>query len=69
MGMAIIISHVKAKHHVRRANIIVKFQDLYVFMVEGNVNDVNVLNEVREKVRQLGRVWWALEASKAALFL
>ncbi|XP_043689573.1 growth hormone-regulated TBC protein 1-like [Telopea speciosissima] len=52
--------------HTRRANIVVKFQDLYGFTVEGNVDDVNVLNEVREKVRQQGRVWWALEASKGA---
>lgn len=52
--------------HTRRANITVKFQDLYGFTVEGNVDDVNVLNEVREKVRQQGRVWWALEASKGA---
>ncbi|KAF3618371.1 hypothetical protein BC332_19062 [Capsicum chinense] len=52
--------------HARRANITVKFQDLYGFTVEGNVDDVNVLNEVREKVREQGRVWWALEASKGA---
>lgn len=52
--------------HARRANITVKFQDLYGFTVEGNVDDVNILNEVREKVRQQGRVWWALEASKGA---
>lgn len=52
--------------HSRRANLLVKFQDLYGFTVEGNVDDVNVLNEVREKVRQQGRVWWALEASKGA---
>uniref|UniRef100_A0A6N2MYZ2 Rab-GAP TBC domain-containing protein n=1 Tax=Salix viminalis TaxID=40686 RepID=A0A6N2MYZ2_SALVM len=52
--------------HSRRANIIVKFQDLYGFAVEGNVDDVNILNEVREKVRQQGKVWWALEASKGA---
>nr|KJB08685.1 hypothetical protein B456_001G097600 [Gossypium raimondii] len=52
--------------HTRRANLTVKFQDLYGFTVEGNVDDVNVLNEVREKVRQQGRVWWALEASKGA---
>lgn len=52
--------------HARRANITVKFQDIYGFTVEGNVDDVNVLNEVREKVRQQGRVWWALEASKGA---
>lgn len=52
--------------HARRANIVVKFQDIYGFTVEGNVDDVNILNEVREKVRQQGRVWWALEASKGA---
>ncbi|KAL6952798.1 hypothetical protein U1Q18_048792, partial [Sarracenia purpurea var. burkii] len=52
--------------HARRANLTVKFQDIYGFTVEGNVDDVNVLNEVREKVRQQGRVWWALEASKGA---
>lgn len=52
--------------HARRANLTVKFQDLYGFMVEGNVDDVNVLNEVREKVRQQGRVWWSLEANKGA---
>ncbi|KAG5551645.1 hypothetical protein RHGRI_009912 [Rhododendron griersonianum] len=52
--------------HARRANLTVKFQDLYGFTVEGNVDDVNILNEVREKVRQQGRVWWALEASKGA---
>ncbi|PIN01456.1 Ypt/Rab GTPase activating protein [Handroanthus impetiginosus] len=52
--------------HARRANMTVKFQDLYGFTVEGNVDDVNVLNEVREKVRQQGKVWWALEAEKGA---
>ncbi|XP_057460817.1 uncharacterized protein LOC130751270 [Actinidia eriantha] len=52
--------------HARRANLTVKFQDIYGFTVEGNVDDVNVLNEVREKVRQQGRVWWSMEASKGA---
>ncbi|KAI4384938.1 hypothetical protein MLD38_003022 [Melastoma candidum] len=52
--------------HARRANITVRFQDLYGFTVEGNVDDVNVMNEVREKVREQGRVWWSLEASKGA---
>lgn len=52
--------------HTRRANLTVKFQDIYGFTVEGNVDDVNVLNEVRERVRQQGRVWWALEARKGA---
>ncbi|KAG0488670.1 hypothetical protein HPP92_007251 [Vanilla planifolia] len=44
----------------------VKFQDLYDFTVEGNIDDVNVLNEVEERVRRQGKVWWALEASKGA---
>ncbi|KAG2583155.1 growth hormone-regulated TBC protein 1-like isoform X3 [Panicum virgatum] len=44
----------------------VKFEDLYGFMVEGNVDDVNVLNEVRERITEQGRVWWALEANKGA---
>lgn len=52
--------------HSRRANMIVKFQDIYGFTVHGNVDDVNVLNEVREKVRQQGKVWWELEATKGA---
>lgn len=44
----------------------VKFQDLYGFNVEGNVDDVNVMNEVRERVKKQGRVWWSLEANKGA---
>ncbi|XP_058080544.1 uncharacterized protein LOC131228714 [Magnolia sinica] len=48
----------------KKANISVKFQDIYGFTVEGNVDDVNVLNEVRERVRRQARVWWSLEASK-----
>ncbi|CAA0837037.1 Ypt/Rab-GAP domain of gyp1p superfamily protein [Striga hermonthica] len=58
------ISVLRPSIRAMRANITVKFQDLYGFFVEGNVDDVNVLNEVREKARQQGRVWWALEASK-----
>ncbi|KAI3708138.1 hypothetical protein L2E82_37227 [Cichorium intybus] len=52
--------------HARRANLVVKFQDLYGFTVEGNVDDVNILNEVREKVREQGKAWWAMEANKGA---
>ncbi|GAA0162381.1 GTPase-activating protein [Lithospermum erythrorhizon] len=52
--------------YARRANITVKFQDIYGFIVEGNVDDVNVLNEVREKVREQGRVWWSMEGTKGA---
>ncbi|KAL5988003.1 hypothetical protein ACLOJK_035766 [Asimina triloba] len=50
----------------RKANVSVKFQDIYGFTVEGNVDDVNVLNEVRERVRTQARVWWSLESSKGA---
>ncbi|XP_020599096.1 uncharacterized protein LOC110038560, partial [Phalaenopsis equestris] len=50
----------------KAARVNVKFQDLYDFTVEGNIDDVNVLNEVRERVRQQAKVWWALEASKGA---
>ncbi|KAK6117818.1 hypothetical protein DH2020_048445 [Rehmannia glutinosa] len=60
------ISILRPSIRARRANMTVKFQDLYGFVVEGNVDDVNVLNEVREKARQQGRVWWALEANKGA---
>lgn len=52
--------------HSRRANLIVKFQDIYGFTVEGNVEDVNLLNEVRENIRRQAKVWWALEANKGA---
>ncbi|KAK6918774.1 Rab-GTPase-TBC domain [Dillenia turbinata] len=61
-----ILPNLRPSIHARRANLTVKFQDLYGFTVEGNVDDVNVLNEVREKVRKQGRVWWTLEASKGA---
>ncbi|KAK1431112.1 hypothetical protein QVD17_14350 [Tagetes erecta] len=50
--------------HARRANIVVKFQDPYGFTVEGNVDDVNILNDVRAKMREQEKVWWAMEASK-----
>ncbi|KAL1821769.1 hypothetical protein ACET3Z_016638 [Daucus carota] len=52
--------------HSRRASLVVKFQDIYGFTVEGNVDDVNILNEVRENIRQHARVWWALNNSKGA---
>ena len=52
--------------HSRRANLVVKFQDIYGFTVEGNVDDVNILNEVRGKIKQQARLWWSLEASKGA---
>lgn len=48
----------------RRAAITVKFQDIYAFTVEGNVDDVNGMNEVRERMQKQRQVWWALEASK-----
>jgi TBC1 domain family member 2A len=48
------------------AHLMVKFEDLYGFMVESNVDDANVLNDVRERIREQGQVCWALEASKGA---
>ncbi|CAL9212102.1 uncharacterized protein LOC135617442 [Musa acuminata AAA Group] len=50
----------------KSSNFPVKFEDMYGFTVEGNIDDVNVLNEVRERVREQGKVWWDLEASKGA---
>jgi hypothetical protein len=49
-----------------RKNVTVRFSDLYSFTVEGTLDDANLFNEVRERVREQGRVWWALEASKGA---
>ena len=57
---------VPRKGHANAFHLSVKFEDLCGFMVEGNVDDVNVLNDVRERIREQGRVWWALEASKGA---
>lgn len=56
----------KGNSNVLRRNVMVKFSDLYSFTVEGSLEDANVFNEVRERVREQGRVWWALEASKGA---
>ncbi|KAG6468233.1 hypothetical protein ZIOFF_072806 [Zingiber officinale] len=50
----------------KKATFSVKFEDMYGFTVEGNIDDVNVLNEVRERVRDQSRVWMDLEASKGA---
>lgn len=47
-------------------NFSVKFEDLYGFTVEVNIDDVNVLNEVRERMKEQGKIWWELEASKGA---
>lgn len=53
---------------VSKANnsLTVKFEDIYGFVVEGNIDDVNILNDVSEKVRKQGKVWWELEASRGA---
>lgn len=56
----------KISNYARRASFVLKFQDLYGFTVEGNVDHLNVLNDVRERVRRQDRVWWAMEASKGA---
>lgn len=53
---------------VSKANnsLTVKFEDIYGFVVEGNIDDVNILNDVSEKVRKQGKVWWEIEASRGA---
>lgn len=56
----------KISNYARRASFVLKFQDLYGFTVEGNVDHLNVLNDVRERVRRQARVWWAMEASRGA---
>ncbi|KAL0361997.1 UNVERIFIED_CONTAM: TBC1 domain family member 2A [Sesamum calycinum] len=59
-------THFEAKHPCKKGEYDCQISRSVWFTVEGNVDDVNVLNEVREKVRQQGRVWWALESSKGA---
>ncbi|WOK92948.1 hypothetical protein Cni_G01640 [Canna indica] len=48
----------------KKSTLSVKFEDMYGFTVDGNIDDVNVLNEVRDKVREQAKVWLELEASK-----
>ncbi|XP_078439312.1 uncharacterized protein LOC144709612 [Wolffia australiana] len=48
----------------KKSSFSVKFQDLYNFSVEGSLEDVNVLNEVRERMRRHGRAWRAMETAK-----
>ena len=50
--------------NLSRKNMTVKMVDLYDFTVEGTVEDAQTLNEVKERVREQGRLWWSLEASK-----
>lgn len=44
----------------------VKVVDLYQFEVEVTREEAAVLNMVKERVKEQGRVWWATEASKGA---
>lgn len=40
--------------------------DLYDFMVEATEEDAQVLKDLKEKVKEQGRLWWSLEATKGA---
>lgn len=66
MGSTTIIAGEDADASKKDTNsvVTVKFVDTYEFTVEGNLEDVNVLNEVRERVRQQWRAWLAVEESK-----
>ncbi|KAH9323591.1 hypothetical protein KI387_018230, partial [Taxus chinensis] len=44
----------------------VKFEDIYSFKVEGSIEEANVMNEVRQRVKEQARVWWSMEAAKGA---
>lgn len=44
----------------------VKVIDLYSFEVEVSKEDAGVLNQVKERVKEQGRVWWDAEANKGA---
>lgn len=42
----------------------VKFVDMYSFTAEGSLEEANILNEVRRRVKEQGRIWVETEASK-----
>ncbi|CAM6078912.1 unnamed protein product [Sphagnum tenellum] len=52
-------------NHVRR-NIKVKVVDLYNFNLEVSREDAVTINQVLERVKEQGRVWWAMEAKNGA---
>lgn len=52
--------------NLSRKNYTVKMVDLYDFLVEGTAEDVEVYDGVKERVKEQGRVWWTLEATKGA---
>lgn len=45
-------------------NLSVKCVDLYEFALEVCVDDARTLEQVKERVREQGRLWWTTEASK-----
>eukprot|EP00250_Pteridium_aquilinum_P005691 c15744_g1_i1 orf=358-1620(-) len=50
--------------NLSRNSTLVKIVDLYEFVLEVSVEDAQTLEQVKEKVREQGRLWWSLEASK-----
>lgn len=44
----------------------VKVTDLYAFVLEVSREDAAVLNQVTERVKEAGMVWWAVEANKGS---
>jgi hypothetical protein len=49
-----------------RRNIKVKVVDLYNFNLEVSREDAVTINQVLERVKEQGRVWWAMEAKNGA---
>lgn len=55
---------VSADPNLSRKSILVKSVDLYEFALEVSVEDAQTLEQVKERVREQGRLWWSMEASK-----
>lgn len=53
-----------ADPNLSRNSMLVKSVDLYDFALEVNVEDAQTLEQVKERVREQGRLWWSMEASK-----
>ena len=50
---------------VKRTNL-VKVVDLYEFQLEVSREEAAVLNQVTERLKEAGMVWWAVEANKGS---
>lgn len=44
----------------------VKMQDVYSFNLEVSREEASIIHQVKERVKEQGRVWWAMEAKNGA---